>query len=162
MIRQGVELLETELSCRPTDDSPYLLYRLAWGYNQLELPDSALQYALRAWNLQPERELFYCEYLRCLFRLGRYEDIVESGELHRGGGYGRYLIARSERELGLDQRSLRLLSDTLLLDPDDSVSADAALWLSILLEGEVCGDSVLSLARMAVEAAPDPGCFELT
>jgi hypothetical protein len=112
--------------------------------------------------MQPDREIYYCEYLRSLYRLGMYQDIVEHGELHRGGGYGRYLIARSELALGLDQRSLRLLSDTLLLDPDDSVSSDAALWLSILLDGSVGGDSILSLARLAVDAAPDPGCFEIT
>lgn len=134
-----------------------MLWRLAWAWNLLEEPDSALGPALRAWSERPQSELYLGEYLRALYRLGRFREILDLEPLLRdgSGGYCRYVMARAERELGLPRVSTQALLQLLASDRD-SVAADAALWLSILLETELEPDSLLALALLAAGPGP-PG-----
>ena len=154
-------LLEEMESGAVSADDPYLSYRAAWGFNRLELPDSALAFARRAWDRRPQSEVYFAEYLRSLYGLGLYERVLELSDLVRGGGYPLYVLARSEQAVGLEPASMDRMVE-LLGSPDDSTAMDAALWLSILLQGSVDPDSLVSLAMLAAGSDPSSGGFAST
>lgn len=147
-----MELLREEVRERPWSD--YLTYRLAWAYNRLEMPDSALGYAMSAWERRPQDQWYLGECMRALYHLERYDEILDFSPLVRGGGVCRYYLARAEEASGTDPLS-RGYFEEALRSRDDSVTADAASWLCILARESISNDSLLSLAKMAVELRPE-------
>lgn len=142
-----------EAEADPTD--PWLLYRLAWTANRMEMPEEALGPALAAWSMEPSSHWFLAEYLRALRSLGMFREMMEYSDLVRGGGVCRYYLAAAERELGMEPSpSLRYLLDASG-SSDDSTAADACAWLTIFLQGRSREDSVLALAARSVELRPD-------
>ncbi len=150
-LREGAAVLRQEVRERPWDD--YLLYRLAWACNRLELPDSALGYARNAWDRRPQDQWYLGEYMRALYRLQRYDELLDLGWAVRGGGVCRYYLARAERALDT-LRASRGYFEEALESPDDSTAADAASWLSILAREDIGPDSVIALLLMSVEMRP--------
>ena len=153
---EGLDLLTEEVEAHPWND--YLIYRMAWAYNRLELPDSALGYARRAWEERPQDQWYMGEYMRSLYHLERYDKILELAWTVRGGGVCRYYLARAEEALDTIPESRRYFEEALD-SPDDSIAADAASWLSILAREEIDPDSVISLLWMAVELRPDEAFY---
>lgn len=144
------------MEAHPWND--YLIYRIAWAYNRLELPDSALGYARRAWEERPQDQWYLGEYMRSLYRLHRYREILDLAWTVRGGGVCRYYLARAEQALDTVPESRRYFEE-VLASPDDSTAADAASWLSILVREETSADSILTLLRMAVELRPEEAFY---
>ena len=140
-----------------TVDDPgnsWLLYRLAWVYNRMEQPEEALVPALAAWRTEPEKQWYLAEYLRALRNLSMFEELLAHTAYVRGGGVCRYYLAVAEREMNIHpSASLEYFHETSASD-DDSTAADACIWLAILLQNEVSGDSIINLASDAVEKAP--------
>lgn len=144
------------MDAHPWND--YLIYRMAWAYNRLELPDSALTLARRAWDDRPQDQWYLGEYMRSLYRLQRYREILELAWTVRGGGVCRYYLARAEEALDTIPESRRYFEEALN-SPDDSTAADAASWLSILAREEIGPDSVISLLRMAARLRPEEAFY---
>ena len=113
------------------------------------MPDSALNYAQRSWEMRREKSYYFTEYLKSLYRLGEYELILSLVPFLRGNGYARYITARAEEETGSELHSIEIFSESLDSE-SNSIAADAALWLSILLDGTVSEDSIRTLAETAV------------
>ena len=134
--------------------SHWLHYRLAWAYNRLELPDSALAPARAAWEMSPQNQWYMGEYLRSLYHLQRYREMLGLADVVRGGGVCRYYLARAEEALDTLESSRQWLRRALNA-PGDSVAADAASWLSVLSRERLGPDSVLALVRMAAELRPN-------
>lgn len=142
-----------EADADPAD--PWLLYRLAWTANRLEMPEEALGPALAAWSMEPSSQWFLAEYLRALRSLGRFREMMEVADLVRGGGVCRYYLASAERELAMEPSpSLRYLLDASV-SSDDSTAADACAWLAVFLRGGTREDSLLALAARAAELMPE-------
>jgi tetratricopeptide (TPR) repeat protein len=117
------------------------------------MPDSALGYAMSAWDDRPQDQWYFGECLRALYRLERYGEMLELSPYVRGGGVCRYYLARAEEAMGTEPASRRYFEDVLRSE-DDSAAADAASWLSILARDDICADSLLCLLRMAVGLRP--------
>ena len=153
MLREAVPLLLEEVSGRPSGSWP--MYRLAWTYNRLGVPDSALPWAELALELDPDNQWYMCEVLRALCSMEMFTEAAGYLPRVRGGGVCRYYLARAESECGAgDSPSLEWLEEALRSE-DDSTAADAACWLSLLLSGRVPDDSLSALLARAVEL--DPG-----
>lgn len=149
----ALPLLMEEAVSSPSD--PWLLYRLAWTANRMEMPEKALEPALAAWSMEPSSQWFLAEYLRALRSLGMFPEMMEYSDLVRGGGVCRYYLAAAERELGMEPSpSLRHLLDASV-SPDDSTAADACAWLAIFLQGPSLEDSILALTVRSVELRPE-------
>jgi len=153
MLADAVPLLESEIMERP--GQYYLMYRLAWAYNRLDLPDSALTWAMCSWESDPQNQWYMGELLKALSNLERYESVLEYSPYISGGGACRYYIARAETALKVPCAPSRTHFEISLVSEDDSTAADAANWLSILLFREIPEDSLLALLAFAVARAPD-------
>ena len=135
--------------------NPWLLYRYAWVCNRMERPVDALEPAFAAWSIEPANQWYFAEYLRALKNLEMFEDLLKYGVYVRGGGVCRYYLAIAERALDADPSpSVEYLLNASTCE-NDSIAADACIWLSILLQNEVEPDSVLALVETAVSLQPD-------
>mgnify|MGYP001025908758 FL=1 len=150
---EALPVLLEEVSEDPSD--PRLLYSLAWTANRMEMPEDALAPAEAAWTLEPWNQWYLAEYLRALRSMEMYGDMMEISGMVRGGGVCRYYLAACERELGMDPSPSKLVLQELAVSDDDSTASDALIWLVLLLDGEVTGDSLLKMAERAVELSPD-------
>ena len=138
----------------------WIHYRLAWILNKLEMPDSALAPAYRAWNLQPDNQWFLGQYLKTLKDLNRFDEMLELSSLVTGGGSCRYYIAVAEREndtvpLALDYFETAYRSD------NDSISADAGAWLVILQRNQLSVDSISFILRDVVNKIPSSDFYRV-
>jgi len=150
---EAYPLLLQETAARSGD--PWLLYRLAWVANRLEMPEEAMQPALEAWRMEPSNQWFLGEYLRALRDLEMYNRLLEYSDYIRGGGVCRYYLADAEERLGLyETPSIDYLTEAVD-SPDDSTAADACIWTALLLQSELAPDSILKLVRRAVELRPE-------
>jgi tetratricopeptide (TPR) repeat protein len=153
MLREAVPFLLAEASGRPPD--PWPMYRLAWTYNRLGVPDSALPWAEFALELDPGNQWYMCEVLRSLCSMEMFAEAAGYLPRVRGGGVCRYYLARAESGCGAGDSPSRTWLEDALGSEDDSTAADAACWLSLLLAGRVPEDSLSALLASAVEL--DPG-----
>jgi tetratricopeptide (TPR) repeat protein len=127
------------------------MYDLAWAYNRLDMPDSALCWARSAWEAEPQDQWYLSELLRALARLGLSTGIDSIAPFIRGGGPARYHAAAGGH--AASEEWLRGAA----LSPDDSTAADALCWLSVLAAGRGCREEALDLAREAALRRPsDP------
>jgi hypothetical protein len=130
------------------------MYRLAWAYNRLGVPDSALEWASLALEMEPGNSWYLCEVLRSLCSMDRHGEAAGYSSRIRGGGVCRYYVARAEMELETAGSPSLEWFRGAFLSPDDSTAADAACWLSLLLHDRVPADSVISLREKAVGLVP--------
>lgn len=108
-----------------------------------------------SWERRPWDQWYLAEYMRALRGLDMTRRLLELRPLVRGGGVCRYYLARAEMDsLSGASPSLDYFAGTLT-SQDDSAAADAAVWLSLLLQESLCEDSLLSLLRGAVDRVPD-------
>jgi tetratricopeptide (TPR) repeat protein len=148
-LREAVPLLLGEVSARP--NSAWLNYRLAWALDRLDMPDSALVFAERAWSLSPSRERYLAELLKSLSMSGRSDEVLALAGYVRGGGVARYYVAAAG-----DAASLSYLR-TAAGSEDDSTAADACCWLSILCLTRSAAESSIALLERSVSLEPaDP------
>jgi tetratricopeptide (TPR) repeat protein len=132
-------------------DSPDVMYDLAWAYNRLDMPDSALSWARAAWEAEPQDQWYLSELLKALSRLGLTSDIEALAPFIRGGGSARYHAAAGGHAASEDWLREAALSG------DDSTAADALCWLSVLASGRGSPGEALELAREAALRRPsDP------
>ncbi|KZD16784.1 MAG: hypothetical protein WBK62_05280 [Candidatus Fermentibacter daniensis] len=150
-MEESIPVLRSEASARRWDS--WAAWRLARAYNLMEMPDSAVIYAREAWSGEPQRELFLAEYFRALCRAGRPDEVLALADLVRHGGTARYYAAACGHA-----QSRAYLEDSVH-SADDSTSADACCWLSVLTRSEGEGERSLALLRRAVELAPDDGFY---
>ncbi len=153
MIADAVPLLESEIMDR--SGQFYLMYRLAWAYNRLDLPESALTWARCSWESDPQNQWYMGELLKSFCGLEMYDSVLEYSAYIKGGGVCRYYLARAETALKTPGSPSRTVLEVSLVSEDDSTAADAANWLSILLFREIPEDSLLALLEFAVTRAPD-------
>ena len=122
-------------------------YRAAWILNRLDMPDSALAWAVIAHELNPGNSAVLGEFLRA--QSSSPDSVLSYGHLVSGGGVCRFRLAQAELRLGAPGPHCRFLSESLESGTDSS-RADAACWISMLLP-----DRSLELLRLAVELVPD-------
>lgn len=140
-------------------ENPWLLYRLSWVCNRMELPEAAVGPALTAWNMDPANQWYLSEHLRALKNMGRFSEILEYSAYVRGGGVCRYYMAVAEEECTTGPfPSVEYFLETACSD-NDSVASDACIWLCIILRDEVPTDSLLALSVSAVERSPGTGFY---
>ncbi len=147
LIEEAIPALLSERSGASSPD-PWTSWRIAWAYNQMDLPDSALAFACEAWRMRPQSELLLSEYMKTLRRLGKTGEVVRLAALLRGGGPARYQAAACGHEPS------RAFLEEALNSPDDSTAADAACWLSVLAASEGDSSAHLGLLRQAVALRP--------
>lgn len=122
---------------------------MAWTYNRLGMPDSALPYARAAWELDPQDQWHLAELMRTLWNLGRTGDVLDLRGLVRGGGPARYYAAASGDTCSV------LWLENAARSGCDSAAADASFWLSLLASRRGDDLGALDLCRFAVLRAPD-------
>jgi tetratricopeptide (TPR) repeat protein len=131
--------------------SPEVMYDLAWAYNRLDMPDSALLWARAAWEAEPQDQWYLSELIRALAKLDLSSDIDSMIPFIRGGGPARYHAAAGGNAASEDWLRGAALS------PDDSTAADALCWLSVLAAGRGAREEALDLSREALLRRPsDP------
>lgn len=121
-------------------------YRAAWLLNRLDMPDSALVWAIHAHGLRPGSEAVLGELLRACS--GSPEAVLGYGGLVAGGGVCRFRLAQAERRLESPGVHTAFLEE-MLQSGSDSARADAACWLSLLFP-----DRSLELMELAVALEP--------
>lgn len=132
---------------------PWFLYALAWTANRMELPEEAFAPALAAWRAEPSNPWFLAEYMRAMRAMGMDHEVLSCSVFVRGGGVCRYYLADCEIRLGL---GVTPSLDYLVRESagNDSASADACIWLSMVRLGTDDPQAALGLASRAVELAP--------
>lgn len=150
-MEEAIPILRSEASDRYWD--PWAAWRLARAYNLMEMPDSAVIFAREAWTAEPQQELFLVEYFRALCRAGRPDEVLALADLVRHGGTARYYAASCGH-----LQSRAYLEDSVF-SADDSTSADACCWLSVLTRSEGGEERALALLRRAVELSPEDGFY---
>jgi len=151
------------LTQEAADDSfdAWIHYRLAWLLSKYEMPDSALTYAFRAWELQPDNQWFFGQYLKTLRELERYDEILDLSSLVTGGGSCRYYLAVAERETGTEPSISLEYFEAAYISEDDSISADAAVWLSILQRNQLSVDSICIILEKTVNSMPESDFYRV-
>ncbi len=130
------------------------MYRLAWTYNRLGVPDSALAWALCSWETDPGNGWILGEVLKALCALERYGEVTGYLPWVKGGGVCRYYLARAEIAEKVEGLPSLSWFEHSLSEAEDSTAADAACWLSLLLRDRVPADSITVLLALAVDLAP--------
>lgn len=121
---------------------------MAWTFNRLGMPDSALPFARSAWMLEPQNQWYLAELMRTLWNLGRTGEILELRAWLRNGGPARYYAAASG-----DTDSVLWLEKAAESGCDSS-AADASFWLSLLASRSGDDLEALELCRVAVLDSP--------
>jgi len=137
----------------------WILYRLAWVRNRLELHEAALDPARTAWERRPWDAWYLSEYMKSLDALGMTAELLALAPLVRGGGACRYYLAKAELTSGTGASASADFLAGMLDSPDDSAAADAAVWLGILLDDSLPGDSLVALFAAAVRLVPASGFY---
>jgi len=127
-------------------------YRAAWGFNHLDMPDSAAVLAGEALFLAAGNERCLGELLKALS--SKPDSVLAFSTLVSGGGVCRYRLARAELDLGdFEGESVAWLLDTF--ENGDSVSAaDAGCWLTILFP-----DKGIRYIERSVQLVPEESFY---